>query len=262
MTQSKTIFISTLTISLLVLAGCTTQTATNTNVVNNTNTTVNTNTANDNTNIVVTNSNENTNEVVNENTNSDQGSEVDTSDWLTYTNDEYGFSFKYPKDWQISKDIFEEYKKSFDNPKYQVNEKDVTFLTSLTADEISSEIYQYQNQTDEMGQGVIESIGKGKLISIAVSEKEVSDLISQDGFTFTIGSNIVLDQNIEATNVYMEKRWEGNSNYHYVYVPLQSNQLTNMGKKVKTVVFTIETSSNNYDQDALLKIVKTFRTNF
>ena len=101
MTQSKTILISTLASSLLVLAGCTTQTTTNTNVVSNTNTTVNANTSNDNTNVVVANSNENTNEVVNENTNSGQGGEVDTSDWLTYTNDEYGFSFKYPKEWDI-----------------------------------------------------------------------------------------------------------------------------------------------------------------
>ena len=109
MTQSKTILISTLATSLLVLAGCTTQSTTNTNVVNNTNTTVNTNTSNDNTNAVVTNSNENANEVVNENTNADQGSEVDTSDWLTYTSEEYGFSFKYPSDWSIQSDEGELY---------------------------------------------------------------------------------------------------------------------------------------------------------
>lgn len=35
----------------------------------------------------------------NENTNS---SEIDTSDWLTYTNEEYGFSFRYPMDWNLA----------------------------------------------------------------------------------------------------------------------------------------------------------------
>ena len=91
----RPILISTLATSLLLLAGCTTQTVTNTNtnVVSNTNATVNTNTSNDNTNAVVTESIENTN--------ADQGSEVDTSDWLTYTNDEYGFSLKYPRDWVL-----------------------------------------------------------------------------------------------------------------------------------------------------------------
>lgn len=94
MTTSKTILISTLATSLLVLAGCTTQTTTDTNVTD-TNTTVNTNAiANTNT------TNDDTNDVVaNENTNVEQGTEVDTSDWLTYTNDEYGFSFKYPEEW-------------------------------------------------------------------------------------------------------------------------------------------------------------------
>ncbi|HLD21812.1 MAG TPA: PsbP-related protein, partial [Patescibacteria group bacterium] len=35
----------------------------------------------------------------NENTNS---SSVDTSDWLTYENAEYGFSLKYPKNWTVN----------------------------------------------------------------------------------------------------------------------------------------------------------------
>ncbi|OGH58653.1 MAG: hypothetical protein A2725_03060 [Candidatus Magasanikbacteria bacterium RIFCSPHIGHO2_01_FULL_33_34] len=30
--------------------------------------------------------------------------EIDTSDWLTYTNEEYGFSFRYPKGWFIIED--------------------------------------------------------------------------------------------------------------------------------------------------------------
>lgn len=85
MSQSKTILISTLTASLLVLAGCTAQTATNTNTVTNTNT------ANDNANVEVAT-----------NTNAEQGSEVDTTNWLTYTNDEYGFSFRYPEEWILN----------------------------------------------------------------------------------------------------------------------------------------------------------------
>lgn len=88
----KILYLSTITASLVLITGCTTvQTATNTNEVSNTNTA--------NTNVVV-DTNENTNTiVVNENTNTDQVSEVDTSDWLTYTNEEYGFSFMYPEEW-------------------------------------------------------------------------------------------------------------------------------------------------------------------
>jgi hypothetical protein len=84
MKTTKILSLSTITASLVFITGCTTvQTATNTNEVSNTNTnTVNTNAT-----------------VANENTNTEQGSEVDTSDWLTYTNEEYGFSFKYPEEW-------------------------------------------------------------------------------------------------------------------------------------------------------------------
>ncbi len=74
---------------------------TNTNNTNSNNTTVNTvANANENTNAVVnenTNTETNTNEVANTNTNSS----VDTSNWNTYKNTEYGFLFKYPETWYL-----------------------------------------------------------------------------------------------------------------------------------------------------------------
>lgn len=36
---------------------------------------------------------------------SDSQSQTDTSDWQTYQNDEYGFEFKYPVEWGVSKDL-------------------------------------------------------------------------------------------------------------------------------------------------------------
>jgi hypothetical protein len=93
---------------LVVGAGCT-QATTTTNVPANTNSTTvvvdDTNTeqgnVNANTNTVV--DNVNTNETVeavntNLNTSTESNEVVDTSDWLTYTNEEYGFSFRYPGD--------------------------------------------------------------------------------------------------------------------------------------------------------------------
>lgn len=47
------------------------------------------------------NSNANANINANTNANGNQNTSSEISDWLTYTNDTYGFSFKYPKEWKI-----------------------------------------------------------------------------------------------------------------------------------------------------------------
>lgn len=43
----------------------------------------------------------NVNVAANTTTNTNSASEIDTSDWLTYMNEEYGFSFRYPGEWKI-----------------------------------------------------------------------------------------------------------------------------------------------------------------
>ncbi len=142
MNPSKTIFISTITANLLVLAGCTTvSTATNTDVVTNTDTT--------NTNVVVN---------TNENTNSDQVSEVDTSDWLTYTSDEYGFSLQYPSNY------------SFDESHEGVNFKDVESDSVLANQEnIKFYVQNYDEAPDK----------KGEAYALLSTKTELSDLKSE-----------------------------------------------------------------------------------
>ena len=145
MTQPKPILISTLAASLLVLAGCTTQTATNANTANQ----------NTNTEVVV-----NTNEAVsNENTNTEQGSEVDlsaeasaevdTSDWLTYTNEEYGFSFKYPPQWSL-----------------EVLSSTEIYLTSTSQDTIKFYIQSYQDAPEKEGEAYALLLTKTELVAL------------------------------------------------------------------------------------------------
>jgi len=74
-----------------------TNTNSNTNTVANTNTETNTNVA-VNTNTTV---NLNTNTVLNTNSATNTNAPIDTSDWQTYTNTEYGYTAKYPNDWTV-----------------------------------------------------------------------------------------------------------------------------------------------------------------
>lgn len=56
---------------------------------------------NENVNAVNENTNENDNQPTTNTNVSNTNSEIDTSGWLTYTNDEYGFSLRYPKEWEV-----------------------------------------------------------------------------------------------------------------------------------------------------------------
>lgn len=94
----------------LLGAACWEGVQTNTNVASlngnvNTGTNENTNPTIQNSNAVKSNSNVSTNTNSVSNTNSEVNtniSSVDTSDWLTYTNQEYGFSLRYPGDWVVN----------------------------------------------------------------------------------------------------------------------------------------------------------------
>jgi hypothetical protein len=104
--QTAVLWIILAAVIIIILGGLyyymqKTEPSTNSNVVVNTNratnTAANTNTAN-NTNSANTNIVANTNTSVNTNS-----ATIDTSDWKTYTNQTYKFSFKYPPDWKVTK---------------------------------------------------------------------------------------------------------------------------------------------------------------
>ena len=90
----KHILISTVAASVVLLAGCSIQTA-DTNSVSKANST------NENVTVEVV---ANTNGMVsNKNTNDTTvNGDIDISDWLTYTNKEYGFSFRYPRSAKVN----------------------------------------------------------------------------------------------------------------------------------------------------------------
>ncbi|MBT4516976.1 MAG: hypothetical protein HOC78_03690 [Candidatus Komeilibacteria bacterium] len=62
---------------------------------------------------------------------------MDTSGWLTYRNEEYGFEFKYKKEW----DINEEYKKYYD----------YDFFNIILGDKIHFKTFVLNNSIDSLG---------------------------------------------------------------------------------------------------------------
>jgi len=87
----KITFLPTLLLLVFVLTGCEKNNTNANQVVNVTNTS-------------------NTNEIAVNNSNLN---EIDTSDWQTYTNEEYGFNFKYPSNLEVAKNV--------SNSEYQIS---------------------------------------------------------------------------------------------------------------------------------------------
>lgn len=130
--MKQTLYIVSATLLTIGLVGCSaTQTTTTTNETVNTNgdTVVeitNTEQGSDtNTSVVLENSNSDANaDAADVNADTVGDTTVDTSDWLTYTNEEYGFSFRYPNDWIVTEQTNklaknEEIRIRFSPPDYQ-----------------------------------------------------------------------------------------------------------------------------------------------
>lgn len=119
----------------LLGAACWNGVGTNTNVGNG-NTSVN-----EHVNTVAGNVNEgvNTNVSANTNTNTNSTGELDTSDWLTYTNEEYGLTFQYPINWYVKQEWLE---KGTEGEKYTIflqNQEKESILFFLTTKDFVSE---------------------------------------------------------------------------------------------------------------------------
>lgn len=84
-----------------------------------------------------------------------------TADWQTYTNTEYGFSFKYPKDWAVksSKDEAEVRGTTAAHTTYKATittENKDTFTFSSPIPEIGYEAWQFANKkTITSGTGIV-----------------------------------------------------------------------------------------------------------
>lgn len=220
MIQYKTILISTLAASLVLLAGCTAQTATNTNTVSNSNE------VDQNTNAeVVANTNET---VTNENTNTEQGSEVDTSDWLTYTNDEYGFSFRYPKELfanhvseasfpfsrtKISEAPTERLEDHFENTKGELNAEKIEITDAV----VDNKFYKLLPSGIKVKTKISQAEGEALIKVFTWYDEEY-----QYSFTFVFPSLAATpkefftkyDSNEKVTK-FIEKIWEGSAEKKY-----------------------------------------------
>ncbi|MBI2415469.1 MAG: hypothetical protein HYV33_02265 [Candidatus Kerfeldbacteria bacterium] len=176
MTPSKPIMISTLAASLLLLvgAGCT-QPTTNENKTNASNVNA----------VVVDNTNETAN--------TEQGSEVDTSDgvlrspegeadWLTYTNEDYGFEFRYPKEWEIIEN--ENYIGVYDAQSYKFAIKPNT--TDAVAD-VHINIYEKLDEApfiinDDIKTSLDESEIKGYIKNVELVSPQVYSFIEHNAY--------------------------------------------------------------------------------
>lgn len=72
------------------------------------------------------------------------------TEWTTYTNDNYGFSFRHPQDWRITKDLFsEDFILTATNKTYASKTSGEIRIEALNEDEINTVKYMNYDTADD-----------------------------------------------------------------------------------------------------------------
>lgn len=213
----------------------------------------NTNNANT---VVTTNQNvntANTNTTANENTNVNAiTSDVDTSDWLTYTNEKYGYSVKYPNSWRLAQEYMEAMTSIQTPNKDEV--EDYVVLTAISEVE-EEEFIQYAREYEGIAARPWYDFGHGSSIIISPTVSSIDEYMTAESSNVIYApakiSEAMLPNGLNVTTLQVySSNDNGEFNYLVALIPLDNSERSFLDIRVE--------NSDDIDEKTFNAIVNSF----
>ena len=188
----------------------------------------------------------------NQNANINQGAEIDTSNWKTYKNEQYGFEFKYPGDWDFA--TYPEEQKN--RPEFTIFNHEWTpygadgdLSINLVLNEASSDLDSWFDKNDKYNEEKITDLIKKSKDNLVGSEITRDDLQITLKEALIDGNRAILQKVIFYKTYYLEgppytiKNYfikNGNTVLNFQAVTPTGKQSEDLIKKADKVIYTIK----------------------
>lgn len=195
----------------------------------------------------------------------DDNSEIDTSDWLTYKNEKYGYKIKYPKDWRIATEYIRTIADISSDPKNTSTENDFIVLTKLSLTE-EKEFLEFAEKERGIAFSPYFNFGLGKTITILPVYGNKEDLYKEINDSIIIKSSNIRDMVLSGITITRYRRYEATDNgifdYESALIPYDNiNNLTSYynDKKYNYIEIRIERNDGDFEENVFDQMLSTIR---
>ena len=195
----------------------------------------------------------------------DDNSEIDTSNWLTYRNEKYGYEIKYPDDWRIATEYMRTIEDISSDPKNTSTENDFIVITKLSLTE-EKEFLEFAEKERGIALSPYFNFGLGKTITMLPVYGNKEDLYKEINDSITIKSSNIRDIVLSGITITRYRRYEATDNgvFDYESALIPYNNINNLAsyyndKKYNYIEIRIERNSGNFEENIFNQMLSTIK---